>query len=130
MSRSLTVLGWRVSLQRVQQQPEPCPQCGGYGMWRPPYSSERVPCDLCTPYRDGRARSSSSDSSPRRNHSSSHRSSTSGVAQAGNRCHSLLASCKAGFHRAFFTKCSFAQFTSCLLALLVIKRWMPLYAAA
>lgn len=47
-ARSFTFLGWRISLQRVRQQPEPCPQCGGRGMWRPPYARERVPCDLCT----------------------------------------------------------------------------------
>ena len=47
-ARSFTFLGWRVSLQRVQQQPEPCPQCGGRGMWRPPYQSRLVACDLCT----------------------------------------------------------------------------------
>lgn len=35
-------------LQRPDETPGACEQCGGVGVWRPPYSAERVPCDLCT----------------------------------------------------------------------------------
>lgn len=34
--------------QRPDETPGACEQCGGHGMWRPPYQRERVPCDLCT----------------------------------------------------------------------------------
>ncbi len=35
-------------LERTDDTPGACEQCGGRGMWRPPYQLERVPCDLCT----------------------------------------------------------------------------------
>ena len=34
--------------QSLDETPGTCEQCGGRGMWRPPYARERVPCDLCT----------------------------------------------------------------------------------
>lgn len=34
--------------QRPDETPGACEQCGGVGVWRPPYHYERVPCDLCT----------------------------------------------------------------------------------
>lgn len=37
----------RVLVQRTASHAD-CPQCAGHGMWRLPYTSERVACDLCT----------------------------------------------------------------------------------
>lgn len=45
--RTFRLFGLRILVQTTALQHD-CPQCAGHGMWRPPYSGERVPCDLCT----------------------------------------------------------------------------------
>lgn len=46
-SFGFSLLGWTFEARR-EPTTVPCPQCGGHGMWRPPYSRVRVSCDLCT----------------------------------------------------------------------------------